>query len=75
MRKMFVVLGVIVGAFLIVRATVELFVIDYSDASSYANDWGGPSLAGVLLVHVGPGVLAALALFAAWRGARRRRER
>ena len=56
LRKVFIILGVIVGAFLIVRAIVELFVIDYSDASSYANDWGGPTLAGVLLVHVGPGV-------------------
>ena len=55
MRNVFVVLGLIVGVFLIVRAIVELIVIDYSDPSSYANDWGGPSLAGVLFVHVGPG--------------------
>jgi hypothetical protein len=41
MRNVFVVLGLIVGVFLIVRAIVELFVIDYSDPSSYANDWGG----------------------------------
>jgi hypothetical protein len=72
MRNVFVVLGLIIGVFLIVRAIVELIVIDYSDPSSYANDWGGPSLAGVLFVHVGPGVLAALAILAAWRRARSR---
>jgi hypothetical protein len=67
MRKVFVVLGLIVGVFLIVRVIVELLVIDDSDQSSDANDWGGPSLPGVLLVHAGPGVLAALAIGAAWR--------
>ena len=40
MRNVFVVLGLIVGVFLIVRAIVELIVIDYADPSSYANDWG-----------------------------------
>ena len=72
MRIVLVVLGLIVGVFLIARAIVELFVIDYSNPSSYANDWGGPSVAGVLLVHVGPGVLAALAIVVAWRRARSR---
>ena len=60
MRRVAAVVGLIVGAFLIVRAVVELLVIDYSDPTSYGDDWGGPSLAGVLLVHVGPGVLALL---------------
>src|SRR5215207_3686834 len=46
---------------------VELLVIDDSDRSSHANDWGEPSHPGVLLVHAGPGVLAALAIGAAWR--------
>ena len=72
MRNVFVVLGLLVGVFLIVRAIVELIVIDYADPSSYANDWGGPGLAGVLFVHVGPGVLAALAIVVAWRRARGR---
>lgn len=67
MRRVFIVLALTIGAFFIVRAIVELLIIDYSDPSSYANDWGGPSLAGVLLVHVGPGVLAALVIVAGWR--------
>ena len=60
MRKVVVALGVTLGIFFIVRAVVELFVIDYSDPSSYAHDWGGPSLAGVLLVHCVLGLIAAI---------------
>ena len=67
MKKVAPVLPVIVGSFFIIRAIVELFVIDFSDPSSYADDWGGPSLAGVLLVHCGLGVVAAIALFIWWR--------
>ena len=55
-----IALGVIVGSFFIARAVVELFTIDYSDPSSYADDWGGPSLAGVLLVHCGLGLIAGI---------------
>jgi hypothetical protein len=61
-RVVWWVLGV-VGAYLIVRAAVEPFVIDPGDPATYRSDWGGPSLAGVLAVHCGPGLLAA-ALFA-----------
>jgi hypothetical protein len=50
------------GLFLVARAIVELFVVDMGDPSSYRNDWGGPSLIGVLLVHVGPGIIAAVAI-------------
>ena len=64
MRRIVIALGVIVGIFFIVRAVVELLTIDYSDPSSYADDWGGPSLAGVLLVHCGLGLVAAI-----WIGA------
>ena len=60
MRRIVIALGVIVGVFFIVRAVVELLTIDYSDPSSYADDWGGPSLAGVLLVHCGLGLIAAV---------------
>jgi hypothetical protein len=60
MRRLAIALGVIVGIFFIVRAVVELFTIDYSDPPSYADDWGGPSLAGVLLVHCGLGLIAAI---------------
>jgi hypothetical protein len=59
-RRVAIALGVIVGIFFIVRAVVELLTIDYSDPSSYADDWGGPSLSGVLLVHCGLGVIAAI---------------
>ena len=60
MRRVLIALGLIVGIFFIVRAVVELLTIDYSDPSSYADDWGGPSLGGVLLVHCGLGLLAAI---------------
>lgn len=60
MRRIVIALGVIVGVFFIVRAVVELLTIDYSDPTSYADDWGGPSLAGVLLVHCGLGLIAAV---------------
>jgi hypothetical protein len=60
MRRAVIALGLIVGIFFIVRAVVELLTIDYSDPSSYADDWGGPSLAGVLLVHCGLGLIATI---------------
>ena len=61
-RRVGIVLGLVFGAFFIVRAVVELLTIDYSDPSSYAEDWGGPSLAGVLLVHCGLGLVSAIAI-------------
>jgi hypothetical protein len=60
MRRVFIALGVIVGIFFIVRAVVELLTINYSDPSSHADDWGGPSLAGVLFVHCVLGLIAAI---------------
>jgi hypothetical protein len=71
LKKIAIGLALIVGAFFIVRAIVELVTIDYSDPSSYANDWGGPSLAGVLLVHCGLGIVSAIALIGWWRRRRR----
>jgi hypothetical protein len=62
MRKTAIVVGLALGLFFIVRAVAEPFVIDMSDPATYRNDWGGPSLLGVLLVHCGPGVLAAVAI-------------
>ena len=59
MRRIVIAFGVIGGIFFIVRAVVELLTIDYSNPSSYADDWGGPSIAGVLLVHCGLGLIAA----------------
>jgi hypothetical protein len=62
MWKTVIAVGLALGLFLIVRAIAEPFVINMSDPATYRNDWGGPSLLGVLLVHCGPGVLAAIAM-------------
>ncbi|MEV6368894.1 hypothetical protein FXF53_11630 [Micromonospora sp. WP24] len=62
MRKTASVLGLVLGLYLVVRAIAEPFVIDMGDPATYRHDWGGPSLAGVLLVHCGPGVVAAVVL-------------
>ena len=62
MRKAATVVGLALGLFFIFRAVAEPFAIDMSDPATYRNDWGGPSLFGVLLVHVGPGVIAAVAI-------------
>ena len=59
MRKFLVVLGFILGLYLVGRAVVEVLLIDYGNPDSYRLDWGGPSLAGVLAVHCGPGIIAA----------------
>lgn len=48
----------IVGAYAIFRGIAELFVVDFDDPASYRDDWGGPSLVGVVLVHSGPGLVA-----------------
>jgi hypothetical protein len=65
---------VVVGAYLVGRAIVEFFIIDYSDPASYAQSWGGPSLAGVFAVHSGPGaaVLAAVSVWLIRRWRKRR---
>ena len=73
MRKAAIAVGLALGLFLIVRAVAEPFVIDMSDPATYRNDWGGPSLLGVLLVHCGPGVIAAAVM--AMVLIRRRRDR
>ena len=44
--------------YFVVRGVAEPFVIDVGDPATYRHDWGGPSLAGVLAVHCGPGLLA-----------------
>lgn len=70
MRTAAWVVGLLFGLFLVVRAIVELFVIDWSNPASYRDDWGGPGLFGVLLVHVGPGIIAAVLIIATllrWR--------
>lgn len=56
--------GGLLAAYLVVRGIVEFFIVDYANPASYRESWGGPSLAGVLAVHSGPG----LALLAAAGG-------
>jgi hypothetical protein len=67
MKKALIWIGSLFGVYLILRAIVEPFVIDLDDPTTYSKDWGGPHLAGVLLVHCGPGVLSAVLLGLAWR--------
>lgn len=70
MKKALGVLGTVLGLYLIGRALAEPFVL-LNNPTSYSDDWGGPSLAGVLLVHCGPGVVSAVligrAVSAWWR--------
>jgi predicted transporter len=61
LRKVVAGLTILLGVYFVVRAVVELFVIDVNDPASYRNDWGGPSLVGVLAIHCGPGLLALIA--------------
>jgi hypothetical protein len=65
-------LGYLIGAYFVARAVLELVVIDYSEPSSYRDDWGGPSLVGVLTVHCLPGVIAAVLIVWGWRRRRGR---
>ena len=58
-----------IGIYFVVRALAEPFVIDVNDPATFRYDWGGPHLAGVLLVHCGLGVIAAVLM--AWRLTRR----
>ncbi|MEU2614913.1 hypothetical protein ABZ570_25505 [Micromonospora sp. NPDC007271] len=72
MKKILAGFGMLLGLYLIARAAAEPFVIDVTDPASYRLDWGGPSLAGVLLVHCGPGLVSAaligLGVRSWWRG-------
>jgi hypothetical protein len=61
----------LLAAYLVARAIAEFFLIHYTVPASYRGDWGGPSLAGVLAVHSGPGLV--IVAVAAWWVLRRRR--
>ncbi len=50
-------IGGVLGLYLVGRGIAEFWVVDYSNPDSYRDAWGGPSLAGVLAVHTGPGIL------------------
>lgn len=69
MKRIGVAILWVIGIYFVARALVEPFVIDVNDPASFRNDWGGPHLAGVLLVHCGLGVVAAALM--AWRLMRR----
>ncbi len=73
MKKALGAVGILFGLYLIARAVVEPFVIDVTNSATYQQDWGGPSLAGVLLVHCGPGLVSAVLIGLAVRSWRRRR--
>jgi hypothetical protein len=75
MKRVLIGLGLLLGAYLIVRAIILPFVIDFSDPATYDKDWGGPHLAGVLAVHCGPGLLAAALIAWWWVRHRERRTR
>ncbi|MGH3728659.1 MAG: hypothetical protein ACRDTU_07875 [Micromonosporaceae bacterium] len=78
MKRTLIIVGYAIGFYFIVRAILEPVVIDVTDPATYRDDWGGPSLAGVLLVHCGPGVLAAILIvrhLGGFRGRRRPAER
>jgi hypothetical protein len=60
MRRSAIVAGWLLGAFLVARAIVEPFAIDVGDPATYRDDWGGPTLVGVLAVHILPGIVAAV---------------
>ncbi len=49
-------IGAVLALYLVGRGVAEFFIIHYNDPASYANSWGGPSLAGVFAVHSGPAV-------------------
>ncbi|CAL9407690.1 hypothetical protein SUDANB58_01578 [Streptomyces sp. enrichment culture] len=57
LRVAAMLVGGLLAVYLVARGIAEFFILDYSDPESYAQDWGGPHLLGVLAVHSGPGLL------------------
>jgi hypothetical protein len=71
LRLLGMVLLVALDTFLVARAVVEVVAVDPGDPSTYRDDWGGPTYAGVLLVHAGPGLLVvSLVAWLLWRRGR-----
>ena len=60
----------VAALFLVVRAVVELVLVDPSRPETYRDDWGGPSYLGV--VHAGPGIVVVGLAILALRRRRRR---
>jgi len=67
MKRIAVAVALLLGVYLVVRAVIEPFTIDFGDPDTYERDWGGPSLVGVLLVHMVPGVVSAVLIIGYWR--------
>jgi hypothetical protein len=65
MKKTLWILGTLLGLYFIARAISWPFSVDAGDPSTYAGDWGGPTLLGAAAVHCGPGVVSALVLVGA----------
>ncbi len=66
-RRALTAVLVALGVYLVLRAAVEPFLVDFGDPSDYSADWGGPSLIGVLAVHMVPGIISAVLLLVWWR--------
>lgn len=73
LRRAGLALVLLAALFAALRGAVEFVVIDYGHPASYASDWGGPSLAGVLAVHSLPGAVATVLVVRWWRRTRRGR--
>jgi hypothetical protein len=73
-KKVAVAAAWILGIYLIIRGLAEPFTIDMSDPSTYRHDWGGPSLAGVLVVHMGPAIVSGF-LMVRWIHRRRAQQK
>jgi hypothetical protein len=58
-KRLLWIVGSVVALFLMARAVAWPFTVDIGDPATYQNDWGGPSLAGAVAVHCGPGIIAA----------------
>ena len=71
MRRTLQVVAGVIALYAVVRGVAELFQIDYGNPAPYRQDWGGPSLAGILAVHAGPGLAVLLGAFI-WLRRRRR---
>jgi hypothetical protein len=65
MKRIALVAVTVVGLYLTGRAVAELVLIHWGNPARYRNDWGGPSLAGVLAVRCLPGLI--LPGYLAWR--------
>ncbi|RMI33606.1 hypothetical protein EBN03_10925 [Nocardia stercoris] len=47
----------LLAIYLVGRGLAEFWIVDYADPASYRDDWGGPTLPGVLAVHSVPCLL------------------